>query len=453
MAKEEHAIAQQDELDSLVAIFADDFSLLSSVSQEEEGPISYSIRLRPVLGDGQQINTTERPPDDLALTVAYPPTYPHDAIPIFSIICGGSSRLHVIQERALLNVVTTAAVQAGEGMPCVYNCILAANEFLANGGLAQAGIALLSDDCLAQILLYLASSKEDVDEVCEALPIFNTASKTNTVWNQLCRLRWSEKWGFHSRWNDASTEFVKTNPDEHFWMRKYDEAEKDSTRNFFTCKNELAAMTFDFRQWFSMHAFLNQPPFDNMRDVLPTGLRQWLAQDVVLMPMGIISSGRNQLTDQQNWLSGLSWEPNNHRHGRIFEVTLKSRHGNAVECLVVRRLPNWGWELRGSDYILRALDEGGEDCKEVSLKCDCGKMAEGTACRCKNFTCKLIDTFYCSRECFKKYHGICDDLFGDLTANIITQEKPEWVRATHRAPYPYTYREIPDDEDCKMLDW
>ena len=79
----------------------------------------------------------------------------------------------------------------------------------------------------------------------------------------------------------------------------------------------------------------------------------------------------------------------------------------SVESLDVRRLKNWGWELCGSDYVLRAIDHNSSE----------------------------------------------DHLWGDLTKKIVFEEKPDWVEA-HHSPYPYQYRDIPDDEDYKlMLDW
>ncbi|KAL9179631.1 hypothetical protein ACHAXT_008921 [Thalassiosira profunda] len=65
---------------------------------------------------------------------------------------------------------------------------MAANEFIENGGLAQAGISMLSDDCLALILSYVVISKEDIAAVCAALPFFEAASKTNIVWKQLLNM-------------------------------------------------------------------------------------------------------------------------------------------------------------------------------------------------------------------------------------------------------------------------
>jgi hypothetical protein len=74
-------------------------------------------------------------------------------------------------------------------------------------------------------------------------------------------------------------------------------------------------------------------------------------------------------------------------------------------------MANWGWELRGYDSVLRTVDDDFDD---------------------------------------RGDHR--DELWGDLTGNIIVQERPGWVRPTRF--HDYNFREIPDDEDCKsMLCW
>eukprot|EP00571_Detonula_confervacea_P015978 CAMPEP_0172306770 /NCGR_PEP_ID=MMETSP1058-20130122/7772_1 /TAXON_ID=83371 /ORGANISM="Detonula confervacea, Strain CCMP 353" /LENGTH=397 /DNA_ID=CAMNT_0013018755 /DNA_START=62 /DNA_END=1255 /DNA_ORIENTATION=+ len=388
LATEEHANAQRDEIAAMTAIFLDDFTLLS------HDPISYSIQLRPDFGAIDQLEDGAlRPPDDLALTVTYHPNYP-DSTPIFGLVYDKNKvSLHHVQERALLRTVTTTA-QAEIGMPSAYSCINAAQEFLEHGGLAQASVALLSDDCLAHILAYLATSKEEIDEVRVALPIFGTASKTNAVWKQLCRLRWREKWGFAKRWERALENF-QTQYNQHFWMQSYHNEEEAAKMNFLT-RDELSTMTFDYRQWFSFTLFHNQP--QNMRDVLPTGLRDSLAKDVVFSSTGAMFS-------QRDWFRRLAWKSNND-DGAITQVSLKlTSNGSLVEIFTVYRLLNWGWEIRGSDSILRAVDEEGDT-----------------------------------------------NLWKDYTTQIVVQDKPEWVEQ-HRSSYPYYFREIPDDEDCKALDW
>ena len=404
--------AQKDEQDSMEAIFADDFSLLG------QEPISYSIRLRPDLGAccdrlgissvddvGAESSSTSSylsPPDDLALVVTYPRDYPDADTPIFSLAydkSNGRMVLHDVQERALLKTASNTA-QAELGMPSVYSCVHAVQNFLEKGGLDQAGVALLPDDCLAHILAYRASAKEDVDSLCTALPIFEGASKSNVVWRQLCRIRWEGKWGFEKRWEQALAKFQETqqNNNEQYWMEAYQKEELDSKRMSLPIE-ELCCLTFDFRQWFSFARFRNQQ--ENMRDVLPTGLRESFAQ-AVFDRNGTISSERD-------WLrSRLVWKSNNDKS--ISQIRLKvESSGSSVEHFTVRRTNDWGWELWGGDYILRAVDrDNDEDLEKLWL---------------------------------------------DMTSNIIVDERPEWIQA-NRGPYPYNFREIPDDEDCKlMLDW
>ena len=94
-----------------------------------------------------------------------------------------------------------------------------------------------------------------------------------------------------------------------------------------------------------------------------------------------------------------------------------------LERLVVGRLPNWGWELRGSNSIFRALGDG-------SIRNN-NRHIEGGA------TTDDED----------------DKLWEDLTSNMIIQERPGWITTNSRTRWVTNYREIPDDEDCKMLDW
>ena len=75
--------------------------------------------------------------------------------------------------------------------------------------------------------------------------------------------------------------------------------------------------------------------------------------------------------------------------------------------VTVTRLPNWGWELSGDLFLIRAVDNDN-----------------------------------------------AEDMWQDLTSKIIVQEKPEWIKETRSGgQYSYNYREIPDDEACKMLPW
>ena len=149
-------------------IFDEDFVLLSWK------PASYTIALHP---EGSENF------DQLLLAVSYPPTYP-DVAPTLTLLSNGQQTLHPVQERAVLNAAYD--VFTTPGTPCVYGCVIAVLEFLNSGGLVQAGIAMLSDDCLARILSYLSTTVQDVENVCKAMPILREASTTNSVWRPLC---------------------------------------------------------------------------------------------------------------------------------------------------------------------------------------------------------------------------------------------------------------------------
>jgi hypothetical protein len=90
--------------------------------------------------------------------------------------------------------------------------------------------------------------------------------------------------------------------------------------------------------------------------------------------------------------------------GGISQLDWKTK-SRPLDRFTVHRTENWGWELRGFFYVLRA------------------------------------------KECGASVSEI--ELWGDMMRNIVLQEKPRWVPATrfHR----YYYREVP--EDMQGLGW
>ena len=130
-------------------------------------------------------------------------------------------------------------------------------------------------------LSYLATTKEDIDEICTALPIVENAAKQNVVWKQLCQRRWKDKWGYKMRWERALENFT-LQPDEHYWMNVYNNEEEDAKRNYLT-RDELCNLTFDWRDWFDMSP---------EKGLLSTGLRRSLVRDIVFSNDGNISSNQ-----------------------------------------------------------------------------------------------------------------------------------------------------------------
>ena len=112
----------------------------------------------------------------------------------------------------------------------------------------------------------------------------------------------------------------------------------------------------------------------------------------------------------------------------INELGLYARSGSSIETLTVRRLASWGWELRGADYVFRAIDDIVDDSDDNHKN-----IIEGTDGSTKE-----------------------DKLWEDLTCNLVVQEMPEWLqpqRGANTQQY-YNYREVPDDPDCmSLLDW
>ena len=465
---------------------------------------------------------------ELALGITYPPDYPAHSMPIFHLHYENNGnnnnnkkkkQLHYLQEEAILQCAINIAASSSssnhhphspnnnddgededeevEGIPCAYDCVLAVQEFIQNGGLDQAGLFILSsgggggDDVLAHILSYVLSSKEDIATVCTSLslifPIDGNVVKSNVLWKELCERHWRTKWGFHNRWkkyvdafrlimqqssssSSSSTTTTKTssstkrtrknnhniNHGQYFWMQAYHYEEADASRTYIT-QHELHSMIFDYRTWFSVSSLRNQT--ENMRDVLPTGLKTTIAKDVVFsknvpaaasvvvagtttttssssIPGGSIMSNDSEQLSHLVW-EGLTNNVTKHRtkridnlhddyddddgandNGAITGIDLKPLSSNSsssrIESLVVGRLPNWGWELRGANSIFRALDDDNNNGEEEDIE---------------------------------------RRLWEDLTTKMIIQERPGWITTNYRTRWETNYREIPDDEDCKMLHW
>lgn len=134
---EETKQTQQDEVEAMEAIFPDEFQLLSSktINDDDEVqydfPIQYQIALPPT-------DEGVWPPRPLTLRIRYPPTYPHD---------GRGPELDWIHENNVMEFSTAQreacaaamkdAMQAEEGMPCVYSCYAAAKDFFESGVMAE----------------------------------------------------------------------------------------------------------------------------------------------------------------------------------------------------------------------------------------------------------------------------------------------------------------------------
>ena len=171
---------------------------------------------------------------------------------------------------------------------------------------------------------------------------------------------------------------------QYYWFQRYEFEERDSLRATITV-DELCQCPYEKRRWFG-----HNDPFDvrSMRDVLPTGLTSPGIICQFTFSGHILGYSHNTLT--------YSLE-NDNRNIVLFVST------GARERLIVRRTSNWGWQLQNDDFVLRSVDgEGGK-------------------------------------------FGSADQLWKDLTSNMVLQERPTEIQSR------FLWREIPDDDDLKYL--
>jgi len=147
---EETAIAQVDEVEALLAIFPDEFTLLSKKKEPlnadaydsatcYEHPIRYRLDLPATTAGGEEVEGIW-PPHPVAIRVEYPHNYPQEAIPKLQLIHENNvMEFSTSQSGALLKAMEEAAL-AEEGMPCVLSCVNAAREFFETGSMAEIGI-------------------------------------------------------------------------------------------------------------------------------------------------------------------------------------------------------------------------------------------------------------------------------------------------------------------------
>ena len=131
---EECAMAQQDEIEALQAIFPDEFTMVSKHNVDSavyEYPIRYHISLPPLEDVGVW------PPHPVFLDVVYPPTYPTDCMA--KIELGGESNVldfNYAQRDACQDAMREAA-EAEMGMASMLSCVYAAREFFESGRMTE----------------------------------------------------------------------------------------------------------------------------------------------------------------------------------------------------------------------------------------------------------------------------------------------------------------------------
>lgn len=128
---EENAQQQADEIEALLAIFPDEFKLLSKRTSDGKGyeyPIRYLVDL-PENDEGIW------PPHPVAIQIEYPLDYPNTGPDIQLIHENNVMEFSSSQKLACLTALQEAG-NAEEGMPCVLSIINMARDFFESGAMA-----------------------------------------------------------------------------------------------------------------------------------------------------------------------------------------------------------------------------------------------------------------------------------------------------------------------------
>ena len=361
----------------------------------------------------------------------------------------------------------------GARNPCVLAAVAAARAFFLGGHLAAGLLHAVGEDVWGHILAHAAAEPADVDAVVEALPIFAAVRRTNPVWKQLCRRRWRTKWGFERRWRAALAEerelcLQRQDMDTRkgamaagtgnaanatWWYERYLWQEEDAKRSAMTV-DELTDCAWDARQYFERR---HRNP-DHMRDVLMSGLGRshrkpfrfvmrphpddWadrpplgIAKEQALGagPVMFLEDGRCVETHSPEGGHLMRWclEKNIEDDPRpqVFAIYESRKVGaRSPSVKQVRRLGTWGWEMRCTRSVFRAID--------LSFTAmDGDEVGE-----------EIVDLAGASAQ---------EALWSDLLGNMTTEEKPVWIKQGGSSRHEFAnYREIPDDDDLKaFLPW
>lgn len=143
---EETAMAQQDEVEALSAIFPEEFTLLSKQLDDEryQHPIRYRIHLPECDGVGTW------PPHPISLQVEYPPDYPTQSLPRLSLQHENNMMEFSSGHVQMCLTAIQEAAEAECGMPCVLPCVYAAREFFESGGMEEAVADVMVEESQAE---------------------------------------------------------------------------------------------------------------------------------------------------------------------------------------------------------------------------------------------------------------------------------------------------------------
>lgn len=218
-----------------------------------------------------------------------------------------------------------------------------------------------------ELILHIIQPLIDVKSLPDLISLSTVSSDFSQIiktsesfWKELCRQRWKTKWGFHRRWESAIEDFHLFNQYEEnrnssgitsFWRERYFEEEQDATRRSIGLR-ELNSLKFDFRFW------IGQPTVIGERIVVRSGLLQSASRDVRFQSDENDNNWeRNEDFLYRGTLSGhpcqepgIEWFMND---SSIIQWGFSPNLWPRGE---IRRTPDWGWEIRNPNVVMRAID-------------------------------------------------------------------------------------------------
>jgi hypothetical protein len=199
-----------------------------------------------------------------------------------------------------------------------------------------------------EILSYLINDPDFILEAdCVSMTFVWAVMDSPQIWKEVCRYRWSQKWGYLERLQrakeaEAAAPFCGYG---NFWRDRYLWEEVDSRRDKITA-DELSQLVFDFRFWLTD---------ENLREnILHTGLA-WSASTNFSFQRqfdnhwsgsahGIVQGHPSARSDLEWFLDG---DGRGIRWGRLPDLWPEGQ---------IARLKSWGWEVRNPNVCLRATD-------------------------------------------------------------------------------------------------
>ena len=218
---------------------------------------------------------------------------------------------------------------------------------------SELSLRVLGDVDVATLVIRQCEKLPDIALLAQVNTACAAAGRSNAVWKERCQERWSPKWGFKQRWQNAEAAVANNSTT---WRSLYHFAEADALRTSIT-EAELHSLVWDFRFWFRPESVVSSA-FN-----LPSGLRVSQSDRVRFAPHTEPPDADIQHIMQHAELSGrVLGHPNGDEPLMQWLLLDGGRcifwgyapHLWPKGCFF--RTPAWGWELQNPNVCLRAID-------------------------------------------------------------------------------------------------